>query len=176
MNIKQRLVMIVLSAVILVPTMANAAIVFPALDIQDKTTDLGATLTSTNFNIDATAFTIVTGADPIDISDESFTLTSTGGSGLFSGTFTVGGSLLTGSFTDLTVLDFGGGNGQFLGDIFYSGGSLQGSLTGGRLEGTFTGSDVIAKLGKVSVVPVPAAVWLFGSGLIGLVGFARRKV
>ena len=26
-----------------------------------------------------------------------------------------------------------------------------------------------------SVVPVPAAAWLFGSGLIGLVGFARRK-
>ena len=26
-----------------------------------------------------------------------------------------------------------------------------------------------------TVVPVPAAVWLFGSGLIGLVGFARRK-
>ena len=24
-------------------------------------------------------------------------------------------------------------------------------------------------------VPVPAAVWLFGSGLIGLVGVARRK-
>ncbi len=27
----------------------------------------------------------------------------------------------------------------------------------------------------VQVVPVPAAVWLFGSGLIGLVGVARRK-
>ena len=27
----------------------------------------------------------------------------------------------------------------------------------------------------VSAVPVPAAAWLFGSGLIGLVGFARRK-
>lgn len=27
----------------------------------------------------------------------------------------------------------------------------------------------------VSAVPVPAAVWLFGSGLIGLLGFARRK-
>ena len=26
-----------------------------------------------------------------------------------------------------------------------------------------------------SVVPVPAAVWLFGSGLLGLIGFARRK-
>jgi len=29
--------------------------------------------------------------------------------------------------------------------------------------------------GTVSAVPVPAAVWLFGSGLIGLAGFARRK-
>jgi hypothetical protein len=29
--------------------------------------------------------------------------------------------------------------------------------------------------GDVSAVPVPAAVWLFGSGLIGLVGLARRK-
>ena len=29
--------------------------------------------------------------------------------------------------------------------------------------------------GSFSVVPVPAAVWLFGSGLIGLVGLARRK-
>jgi len=32
-------------------------------------------------------------------------------------------------------------------------------------DGTITGS----------LVPVPAAVWLFGSGLIGLVGIARRK-
>lgn len=29
--------------------------------------------------------------------------------------------------------------------------------------------------GVVSAVPVPAAVWLFGSGLVGLVGVARRK-
>jgi hypothetical protein len=26
-----------------------------------------------------------------------------------------------------------------------------------------------------AVVPVPAAVWLFGSGLLSLVGIARRK-
>ena len=30
-------------------------------------------------------------------------------------------------------------------------------------------------VGTISSVPVPAAVWLFGSGLVGLVGFARRK-
>ena len=29
--------------------------------------------------------------------------------------------------------------------------------------------------GDVSAVPVPAAVWLFGSGLLGLIGVARRK-
>ena len=29
--------------------------------------------------------------------------------------------------------------------------------------------------GTAAVVPVPAAVWLFGSGLLGLVGVARRK-
>jgi hypothetical protein len=26
-----------------------------------------------------------------------------------------------------------------------------------------------------AVVPLPAAVWLFGSGLLGLIGIARRR-
>ncbi len=29
--------------------------------------------------------------------------------------------------------------------------------------------------GDASAVPIPATVWLFGSGLIGLIGWARRK-
>lgn len=29
--------------------------------------------------------------------------------------------------------------------------------------------------GMASVVPIPPAVWLFGSGLLGLIGIARRK-
>jgi hypothetical protein len=40
-----------------------------------------------------------------------------------------------------------------------------------HLEGTYTGEIEIAP----PAVPVPAAVWLFGSGLLGLVGVARRK-
>ena len=34
---------------------------------------------------------------------------------------------------------------------------------------------IALRSGQVSAVPVPGAIWLFGSGLIGLVGFARRK-
>lgn len=39
---------------------------------------------------------------------------------------------------------------------------------GSAINPTFVG-------GNVSVVPVPAAVWLFGSGLIALTSLARRK-
>ena len=40
------------------------------------------------------------------------------------------------------------------------------------------GSLVIAdavRFERLNAVPIPAAVWLFGSGLLGLVGMARRK-
>ena len=35
-------------------------------------------------------------------------------------------------------------------------------------------NDVVVEV-KVSPVPIPAAVWLFGSGLLGLIGIGRRK-
>ena len=38
----------------------------------------------------------------------------------------------------------------------------------------YTDTDTVV-FATVTAVPVPAAVWLFGSGLLGLVGFARRK-
>lgn len=180
MNIKQRLIMLVLPAVMLVSgaSYASGIVVKPALDIQDLAGDTGIDLTTYNFNIDATAFTIVTTGDPIDIPDVSFALTSTGlfdaGAGYFSGTFEVG-SLLSGSFSNLYVLSLGGANGQFGGDVTYTSGSLMGNLTVGHIDGVFDSTGVVAKLGEVTVVPVPAAVWLFGSGLIGLIGIARRK-
>ncbi len=179
MKIKQCLKLLALSAILLIPGVSNAEIIKPALDIQDFAGDSGVTLTGMTFDIDSTVFTIVTDGAPIDIDDVDFMLTSVGSflgsTGIFSGSFTVGGGLLTGTFSDLTVLDFGGGEGTFGGDVIYTGGSLQGSLTGGRIEGGFSGYAAVAKLGEVSVVPVPAAVWLFGSGLLGLVGVARRK-
>jgi len=43
-------------------------------------------------------------------------------------------------------------------------------------SGGFTGVAYQLHLeGVVSAVPVPAAVWLFGSGLVGLAGVARRR-
>ena len=41
-------------------------------------------------------------------------------------------------------------------------------------DGTILTVD-IAVAGPPAAVPVPPAVWLFGSGLLGLVGIARRK-
>ena len=41
--------------------------------------------------------------------------------------------------------------------------------------GLARGGASFALAGAISSVPVPAAVWLFGSGLLGLVGVARRK-
>lgn len=52
------------------------------------------------------------------------------------------------------------------------------SLTFDVVAGTRYHFGVDATVGgytQVSAVPVPAAAWLFGSGLIGLVGMARRR-
>jgi hypothetical protein len=43
-----------------------------------------------------------------------------------------------------------------------------------RIELNLGGSGAIDNI-RYSVIPVPAAVWLFGSGLIGLIALARRK-
>ena len=57
------------------------------------------------------------------------------------------------------------------------------SASPGFTSGPFTGLRVLIDIGSgnsmtvtaVNAVPVPAAVWLFGSGLLGLIGVARRK-
>jgi hypothetical protein len=57
----------------------------------------------------------------------------------------------------------------------YIGFSLS-SITGDYVTISSTGTiGVLEDLNFVSTVPVPAAVWLFGSGLLGLIAVARSK-
>ena len=46
-----------------------------------------------------------------------------------------------------------------------------------QITGTLSGTSIWELSGTAtpSAVPIPAAVWLFGSGLVGLLGVARRK-
>jgi hypothetical protein len=53
--------------------------------------------------------------------------------------------------------------------VAFNNGSIVGSGKGGSLF-AWAVYD-----GDVAAVPLPAAVWLFCSGLLGLVGIARRK-
>ena len=39
-----------------------------------------------------------------------------------------------------------------------------------------SGTATVSLAGNVTPVPLPATVWLFGSGLLGLIGIVRRKI
>jgi hypothetical protein len=102
-----------------------------------------------------------------------------------------------GQLNVLSFTEFGGGGGTLTDNTIIAGGItdwthfnydiiLNGPDAGGGFSlafnpvcGAVTGcfSDIFIDNVEIntSVVPVPAAVWLFGSGLLGLVGVARRK-
>jgi hypothetical protein len=94
------------------------------------------------------------------------------------------GTLLTGNLTAFGFPDLGGDPLEFLFDV--TGGDaagLYGSIGGIILGGTnFTGDFTKdfngdgSAVANVAPVPLPAAVWLFGVGLLGLVGLGRNRV
>ena len=66
------------------------------------------------------------------------------------------------------------------GDVYTSTAVVSGSGTNAypglaMIDGAFPGFNANFNFTAPAAVPVPAAVWLFGSGLLGLVGVARRK-
>ena len=60
-------------------------------------------------------------------------------------------------------------------DLTYAGLSEGTRLTLFHPENNFSSVVFEAELTSLNAVPVPAAVWLFGTALIGLVGFSRRR-
>jgi len=172
-----------------------SAVSAPALDISSVVGGTGVSNSGGTLTIDATAFSIFLEGTPlptpIDIPDVNFSLTATYSSSAGNRHTFVNGSLTAGtymsaSFDSMTLFSLGSGNGGVILEttLNYTGGTLisgsTGAIAGSFFNATsdnfsvdFTADSVIAKAGPV--VPVPAAVWLFGSGLLGLVGVARRK-
>lgn len=58
--------------------------------------------------------------------------------------------------------------------VYNAGGAFAELPLIGYTGGSITGANLVM-VTNVAAVPVPAAVWLFGSGLLGLIGFARKK-
>ena len=84
------------------------------------------------------------------------------------------------------VTDFYVINDNYLGTLFLDQGPAPLAMTAetiGLIDGPFPGFKIHLDIGSgnslhvtsVSAVPVPAAIWLFVSGLIGIAGFARRR-
>ena len=146
----------------------------------------------TGFNVNANGYFVVCGdAEQVANCDYSFTTSS--------GWFQNGSPDALGLFENNDLLDSISYEGSMdiytEGDVFTLDDSNVDILSIGRkIDGFDTdnnaldfelncitpGSANVAGMGdcstpRVSPVPIPAAVWLFGSGIIGLVGLARRK-
>ena len=125
------------------------------------------------------------------------TITITGGIDFPDATTDIptGTTLLQGTFDNATVINLGSGSFEFqivggsftdtkhpdllafygLPDIGYNGGLNISFSTTANMGDLFTSDQIFSGDVVNQPVPVPAAIWLFGSGLIGLVGVARRK-
>ena len=97
---------------------------------------------------------------------------SDNGDGTYNGLFTFDWSIYTDNTATILwdITDNGNGTATVL--------TLDGDddgIPGNTItNGTFTGSSFEIN-GELTTVPLPAAFWLLSSGLIGLIGIARRK-
>jgi len=95
--------------------------------------------------------------------------------GIKAGSYPIGPvPVATSSFNNTDQTGFGTTLGQLsLGTDDGIGGSPMdnGTVSGSNINFDFTSLTVT----NVSTIPVPAAAWLFGSGLIGLISVARRR-
>ena len=110
----------------------------------------------------------------------TFSIGGTVGSlGFFSGTLLTGNLTAIGFDTASDPLEFlfdvtGGDAAALYGGL---GGIILNTSGFGGTWGTSFGTSFggVADTFGVSAIPVPAAVWLFGTALVGLIGFGKRK-
>jgi len=159
------------------------------LNGQSKVTYDGAVDIASSFGvltIDGTSMAVDYGSGLEAVASTSYNLTANfTGAGLFD---TTGSSVSVTSpdflTADLTDFGFAGDAGSFellFAATFTSGdfapaGTLGGvHITGASALGDWQSDWSSTVNVNTAVVPVPAAVWLFGSGLLALAGVARRK-
>jgi hypothetical protein len=79
------------------------------------------------------------------------------------------------AINDINALLSTGGSSLFaLGGNLETVNTLENRVFGNTSYGSFTRA-LSVEYGNISTVPIPAAAWLFGSGLIGMIGVAKRK-
>lgn len=171
---------LMVTALIALSPIANAnVIVPPALEIGDLGAGDYISGDATTLTIDGTGTGVITNFSPFtvtDIIDVDFVLTADRGINngvdyLFTNGTITAGTYINTTFDLLTVSE-NLGFASFAADLANGGRIEGGFVLAGDIASDFTGSILSA---KASPVPVPAAVWLFGSGLLGLAGIARRK-
>ena len=127
----------------------------------------------------------LTSVSPGGFADGIFASTISGSDGTVSSSSSVNlppsFSAVTNFFTiddwqlDLTSINV---NANATADVLDLAGAGLMTLSGGTAQAvnwSFTSSGLTTYNMSITAVPVPAAVWLFGSGLIGLFGVVRRK-
>jgi hypothetical protein len=82
---------------------------------------------------------------------------------------------VTGSTKGIDIDFFGYGVLDFFSFVRLTDDTNEGGQTGITVGADIDAVGAISSAPPVNPVPVPAAVWLFGTALIGLVGFGKRK-
>lgn len=108
----------------------------------------------------------------MDITAGVLTVTSLPWSGVYGGSTTFVLPPDPGTLTVHFLQDLGGGNYAY--KLGWSHMITDAEDPSGNFAG-FNARWIIEGVMTTAVVPIPAAVWLLGSGLIGLVGVARRR-
>lgn len=138
-----------------------------SLDDSGSLTMIFATMNQTAPNVGAASFSNVT--DVFSGSYAGGTFTATSGVETITGPCTmVNGPLNLCQFTPLpSTVPFG----TVSGSVSLAGGTINTSVVNLGQTNTLT----YTLTSNAPAVPVPAAAWLFGSGLLGLAGTARRR-
>lgn len=201
---KQIIALIILSISSVISANTWAAVELPALELEFLSGDDAVTLTAgilSTLTLQGSATSVLQDiSTSIDIPDVPFLLNTlitssvANGSGGFThftaaGTLNIdNGNLLSAALSNVNLTSNAANEHSISADLTYIAGSIvPAGINTGRIEGFFTGPIAALNINYVSsgseflsaqvgqvFVPIPATVWLFGSSLLGLIGFRRN--